>query len=60
MAYPIANSHSHTIISDDGGASWRPGKRPLALNTSNECSIAELANGTLVMNARNYLKPVHR
>ena len=63
-AYPIENSHSHTIISDDHGKSWRVGTTVLALNTSNECSVAELANGTVVMNSRNYVgqskNTVHR
>jgi len=54
-AYPIANSHSHTVTSDDHGKTWRVGKTVLALNTSNECSVAELANGTVVMNSRNYV-----
>ena len=54
-AYPITNGHSHTILSDTHGSSWRVGKTPLALPSSNECSLAELANGTIVMNARNYL-----
>ena len=54
-AYPITNGHSHTIISDTHGATWRTGEKPLALPSSNECSLAELANGTIVMNARNYL-----
>jgi hypothetical protein len=54
-AYPIAGSHSHTLISDTHGKDWRVGRQPLALNSSNECSLAELANGTLVMNSRNYV-----
>ena len=49
-AYPIQTGHSHLIISDNHGKDWRVGKHSLALNTSNECSIAELSNGTLVMN----------
>ena len=44
-AYPINGSHSHTLISDTHGKSWRPGREPLALNSSNECSLAELSNG---------------
>ena len=44
-AYPIENSHSHVIISDDHGETWRVGAAELSLNTSNECSVAELANG---------------
>lgn len=63
-AYPIMNSHSHVIVSDNHGGTWRVGSEELLLNTSNECSIAELANGTVVMNARNYVgqseKTVHR
>ena len=63
VAYPIENSHSHTIISDDHGKSWRVGGVQ-ALNTSNECSVAELSNGTVVMNSRNYVgqskNTVHR
>ena len=54
-AYPIANSHSHTVISDNHGKSWRVGETALALNTSNECSVTELFNGTVVMNSRNYV-----
>eukprot|EP01052_Picozoa_sp_SAG31_P005144 SAG31_NODE_222_length_19895_cov_34.907626_9_plen_603_part_00 len=54
-AYPITNGHSHTIISDTHGKTWRTGRKPLALPSSNECSIAEIANGTIVMNSRNYL-----
>ena len=59
-AYPITTGHSHKILSDDHGKSWRAGGSvPFA--TTNECSIAELKNGTLVMNSHNYVgHPVHR
>lgn len=41
---------SHSVYSDDGGASWRLGGsvRPGA----NECQFSELADGTVVMNTR--------
>ncbi|MCE2439938.1 MAG: exo-alpha-sialidase [Candidatus Latescibacteria bacterium] len=41
---------SHSVYSDDGGASWRLGGsvRPGA----NECQFGELADGTVVMNTR--------
>ena len=44
---------SHVIISDDHGASWRlAGSTPT--DQVNECAVAELADGTLVLNMRNY------
>lgn len=48
------HSHSHVIYSDDHGANWHIGGSVKAA-TTNECSVAELANGTLVMNSRNYI-----
>lgn len=44
--------NSHVIFSDDHGASWQLGGviRPAV----NECQAVELANGTLMMNMRNY------
>jgi sialidase-1 len=45
--YPIDKGQSYAILSDDGGATWRPGgANPLL--TTNECAIAELHDGTLV------------
>ena len=46
-------SYSHVYISDDHGSSWRIGGS--SSRTTNECAIAELENGTLVMNSRNYV-----
>ena len=54
FCYPIDKGQSYAILSDDGGEHWRPGGANPML-TTNECAIAELHDGTLVMNARNYL-----
>jgi sialidase-1 len=44
---------SHAIVSDDHGATWRiAGRTPV--DQVNECAVAELANGTLLLNMRNY------
>jgi sialidase-1 len=54
----FANPHggySHVIYSDDGGQSWRLGGI-VPEDVGNECSVAELPNGTLMMNMRNYRK----
>ena len=37
-------SYSHVLISDDHGESWRIGGN--SSRTTNECALAELANGT--------------
>jgi len=44
--------NSHVIISDDHGKTWRIGGviRPQV----NECQVVELADGTLMINMRNY------
>ena len=44
--------HSHVIYSDDHGKSWRLGGT--AGSQTNESAIAELADGTLVLNMRSY------
>lgn len=45
---------SHVIVSDDHGVTWRLGgvapKRGV-----NECAVVELADGTLMLNMRNYV-----
>ncbi len=45
-------SASHIIYSDDHGQSWHIGGT-VGLHT-NECQVAELADGTLLINARNH------
>ena len=52
---------SGTLISVDHGLSWAVGATGVL---GDECAIAELGNGTVVLNARNYInqaeKTVHR
>lgn len=48
------NKRSHLIYSDNGGELWRLGAR-MAWNT-NECTVAELSNGTLLINSRDWSK----
>ena len=43
---------SYAFYSDDAGASWIVGS-PLELNTSDECEVVELMDGSLYMNARS-------
>lgn len=52
--YPINTNHAHVIISDDGGSNWSLGAT-IGLNSSDECSIAQLSSGRVVMNMRNYI-----
>lgn len=44
--------HSHVIVSDDAGASWRIGG--IVDAGTNECMVVELEDGTLYLNARDY------
>jgi sialidase-1 len=44
---------SHVIYSDDHGKSWHLGGTT-PTDKVNECMVAELADGTLVLNMRNY------
>ncbi len=44
---------SHVILSDDGGATWRIGGIS-PRDQLNECQVAELTDGSLVLNMRNY------
>ena len=44
---------SHTIHSDDGGYTWQLGGTT-PTDQVNECSVAELPNGNLLLNMRNY------
>lgn len=44
---------SHTIYSDDGGISWKLGGTT-PTDMVNECTVAELPKGILLLNMRNY------
>ena len=45
--------HAHTIYSDDRGETWqRSGSVPD--NTTSECQVVELTDGTLMLNIRNH------
>lgn len=44
---------SHTIHSDDGGKTWKLGGSTPA-DRVNECTVAELSGGRLLLNMRNY------
>jgi sialidase-1 len=45
-------SHSHVIYSDDRGRTWKLGGS--AAEKTNECQVAELSNGALLLNMRSY------
>ena len=45
--------HSHVIYSDDQGATWVIGG--IAPDGTNECEAAELPNGDVMINCRNYV-----
>ncbi len=45
--------YSHALLSDDHGKTWRIGGRSTR-HQLNECQVAELSTGELVMNMRNY------
>jgi sialidase-1 len=45
--------YSHSIFSDNGGKSWKLGGSS-PKDQVNECEIAELSNGRLMINMRNY------
>ncbi|MBT3342465.1 MAG: exo-alpha-sialidase [Gemmatimonadetes bacterium] len=44
--------HSHVILSDDGGETWRVGG--IVEEGTNECAVAETTDGSLYINCRNY------
>ncbi len=46
------DSYSHIFYSDDGGRSWQLGGSAGA--GTNECQVAELGDGTLLLNMRSY------
>ncbi len=43
--------HSHVIVSEDGGASWKIGG--VLDGRTDECSVVELADGSIYMNMRS-------
>jgi sialidase-1 len=45
--------YSHTIHSDDGGHTWQLGGTT-PQDQVNECTVAELSDGRLILNMRNY------
>ncbi|MBK8504244.1 MAG: exo-alpha-sialidase [Saprospiraceae bacterium] len=45
--------YSHAIYSDNGGRNWKLGGSSMK-DQVNECEVAELSNGQLIMNMRNY------
>jgi len=45
--------HSHVIYSDDRGATWQIGG--IVDVGTNECAVAELGDGNLYINCRNYI-----
>lgn len=50
--------YSHVIFSDDHGKTWNPGGTTPG-DQVNECSVAELSNGRLILNMRNYDRSNH-
>jgi sialidase-1 len=48
-----AMSHSHVFYSDDHGATWHLGGE--AEEATNESTVAELADGSLLLNMRSYM-----
>lgn len=58
-------SDGYTMLSDDGGATWRLGAKSFGDAKErglhpNECQAAELANGSVIINARSIKDPVTR
>ena len=47
-----AGSASHLLLSDDGGQSWRVGAIA-GFRPSSECAVAELGDGSLMLNSRS-------
>ena len=50
---PSATYYAHCFYSDDGGATWTLGGT-VEEGDGNECCLAELSDGTLMLNMRNY------
>jgi len=56
MAKPEENTQSHFIYSDDKGETWQLGG--IAEGDGNESTAAELKNGDIMLNMRNYNRHV--
>ncbi len=54
VAEPQDIRHSHVIYSDDHGRTWTIGG--VVGDDVNECQVVELADGSLMLNMRNYAK----
>jgi sialidase-1 len=54
------HSTSHVVFSDDHGKSWEIGGAAHSNGTTNECQVAELTDGTLLLNMRHRLSGNHR
>jgi len=50
--------YSHVIYSDDHGESWELGGRT-PVDQVNECQVVELADGSIMLNMRNYDRSKH-
>lgn len=50
--------YSHAIVSDDHGETWRMGGTTPS-DQVNECAVAEIGPGRLLLNMRNYDRLVH-
>lgn len=51
--------YSHAVYSDDGGESWKQGNST-PQDQVNECTVAELSDGSLMLNMRNYNNSVRQ
>ncbi|HOB73548.1 MAG TPA: sialidase family protein [Phycisphaerae bacterium] len=58
LADQARTRRSHVIYSDDHGQTWKLGG--VAGPDTNECQVVELADGTLMLNMRNYAKGTGR
>jgi len=54
------HSTSHVVFSDNHGESWEMGGPAHSNGTTNECQVAELTDGTLLLNMRHRHSGNHR
>jgi len=55
LHYQEGTSRAAVLMSDDGGLSWQAGG--LSTTGANESTVAELADGTIIMNSRSMAQP---